>query len=79
MTRVLAPRPKIILFDEADRMLDRAGYNMVFSMLARLGRRTAMILVSDDANITALATRRCVLKDGRLVEATPVLERKVAS
>jgi ATP-binding cassette subfamily C protein LapB len=79
MTRVLAARPHIILFDEADRSLDRAGYNLVFAMLARLSRKTAMIIVSDDANITALAARHYVLEDGALVQQSQPAERKRAS
>lgn len=78
LTRVLASHPKIILFDEADRALDRAGYNLVFSLLARLRRHTAIVLVSDDANITDLATRHYTLRDGRLVK-TFRPERKTVS
>lgn len=70
MTRVLATRPKIILFDSADRMLDRDGYNTVVSLLGKLRRHTSMIIVSDDANITSLATRRFILHDGMLSEKT---------
>lgn len=80
MTRVLATRPHVILFDEADRALDRAGYNLAFSMLARLSRRTAMILVSDDANITALAARHYDIdEDGRMVETAAQNLRRAAS
>lgn len=68
MTRILATKPKILLFDEADRSLDHDGYNRVFSLLARLNGKVAMILVSDDENITALATRRYRLENGKLVE-----------
>lgn len=58
MARVLAPRPKILLVGEAASAVDRAGYNLVFSLLARLRRHTAMVIVSDDANIAGLAGQR---------------------
>ena len=66
MTRVLATRPHILLFDEADRALDHECYNLVFNLLARLARKTAMVLVSSDANITTLAQRHLVLQNGCL-------------
>jgi ATP-binding cassette subfamily C protein LapB len=68
MTRVLAPKPRIILFDNADRALDREGYNLVYNLLARLKGRASMVLVSDDFNIRGLATRFCRLENGKLVE-----------
>lgn len=71
LARALALKPKIILFDEADRGLDREGYNLVFSLLGKLSRKTAMIIVSDDANLTALAQRHYWLENGRLTEKMP--------
>lgn len=68
MTRALAPKPRIILFDNADRALDREGYNLVYNLLARLKGRASMILVSDDCNIRGLATRFCRIENGKLVE-----------
>jgi len=78
MTRILASHPKIILFDEADRALDREGYTLVFSLLAQISRHTAIILVSDDANITALARKHYVLEDSHLhlADAVDMSERK---
>lgn len=86
LCRVLTLKPKIILFDEADRGLDREGYNLVFSLLGKLSRRTAMIIVSDDANLTALAQRHYTLENGTLTEKiapqqlhqSPTDERKIA-
>lgn len=68
ITRVLANKPKIILFDSADNALDISGYKMIYSLLARLKSKTSMILVSDDRNIMALADRHYTLKDGRLIQ-----------
>jgi len=74
MTRVLAAHPKIVLFDESDRALDRDGYNLVFGLLAQISRHTAIVLVTDDANLTALAKRRYLLADGKLVADTAALQ-----
>lgn len=69
MTRVLATKPRIVLFDNADRALDRDGYAMVYSLLARIRGKASMILVTDDRNIRALAERHYELKDGELSES----------
>lgn len=68
MTRVLAPKPRLILFDNADRALDREGYNLVYSLLARLKGKASMILISDDYNIRGLASRYCRLENGRVTD-----------
>jgi ATP-binding cassette subfamily C protein LapB len=66
LARALAPKPRILLFDNADKALDREGYALVFELLARLRDKTAMVIVSDDENIRSLADRRLVLTDGAL-------------
>ena len=66
MVRVLATKPRIILFDNADRSLDKEGYSMIYSLLARLKGKATMILVSDDLNIKALAGRHYHLENGLL-------------
>lgn len=71
MVRVLAPKPRLILFDNADRSLDRSGYNLVYNLLARLKGKATIILSSDDQNLTAQASRFYVLSGGRLVEQSP--------
>lgn len=70
MVRVLATKPRIILFDNADRSLDKEGYSMIYSLLARLKGKAAIILISDDLNIKGLASHHYVLKDGTLTEAS---------
>ena len=71
IARVLANKPRIILFDNADRGLDKHGYNLMFSLLGRLRPRTVMIIISDDRNILRLADREYFLHHGRLQEAAP--------
>jgi ABC-type bacteriocin/lantibiotic exporter with double-glycine peptidase domain len=68
MVRVLAPKPRLIIFDNADRSLDRDGYNLVYNLLARLKGKATIILSSDDHNLTAQASRFFSLQDARLVE-----------
>lgn len=68
MARVLALKPRLILFDNADRSLDKDGYAAIYSLLAKVKGRASMVLVSDDRNLCALANRHYVLKDGRLLE-----------
>ncbi len=68
MARVLAPKPRIILFDNADRGLDREGYSLVYSLLARLKGKAGMILISDDRNIRGLASIFYTLENGKVIE-----------
>jgi ATP-binding cassette subfamily C protein LapB len=68
LVRVLAPRPRIILFDNADKGLDHEGYVLIYSLLARLKGAATLILFSDDCNIQGLAERFYTLADGKLEE-----------
>lgn len=67
IARMLLRRPRVLLYDNADHGLDRDSYAAVFTLLARLKRKTTMILVSDDKNIQSLADRTFELKNGVLV------------
>jgi ATP-binding cassette subfamily C protein LapB len=66
MVRVLATKPRLILFDNADRVLDREGYSMIYSLLARLRNKASLILVTDDQNLRGLATQHYHLENGSL-------------
>ncbi len=68
--RALATKPRLILFDNADRALDKDGYAMIYSLLARLKGKASMILISDDRNIRSLADRHYILESGKLLENT---------
>jgi len=72
IARALAARPRIILFNNADRSLDRNGYNLVFKVLGRIKKNTTLIIVSDDRNILRLADREFYIVDGILQESAPV-------
>lgn len=67
LARTLAPKPRILLFDNADRSLDRDGYNHVYHLLGRLKGKATMVIVSDDRNIKRLADKEYILADGNLV------------
>ena len=69
MVRVLATKPRLILFDNADRALDKEGYAMIYSLLARLKGKATLILVSEDKNIRALAERHYTLEGGTLFKS----------
>lgn len=68
MVRTLAQKPRLILFDNADRALDRKGYHLVYDLLARLRGKAGLVIVSDDRNIRGLANRFVALDNGQLVE-----------
>ncbi|PZQ46653.1 MAG: ABC transporter [Micavibrio aeruginosavorus] len=68
MVRVLAPKPRLIIFDNADRALDRDGYNLVHNLLARLMGKATIIISSDDQNLTSQASQFFVLEKTRLRE-----------
>lgn len=68
LARVLAAHPRIILFDNADRNLDREGYRQIHTMLGRLKDKVALIMVTEDQNLSRLADRRMVLTSGGLRE-----------
>lgn len=71
IARVLANKPRVILFDNADRSLDKGGYNLIFTLLGRLKRRTVLVIISDDRNILRLADKEFFLSNGRLYESMP--------
>jgi len=66
--RVLLNKPKIILFNNADKGLDREGYSHLIKLLTMLKGKVTMIVTTDDQNISKLADRHYLLKDGNLNE-----------
>lgn len=68
MARLLLDKPRILLFDHADRALDKEGYNYVYRLLGRLRDKVAMIIASEDNNLLSLASHRIGLSQGRMVE-----------
>jgi len=77
IARVLANKPKIILWDNADRALDRESYNAVFRLFGRLKGKVTLVIVSEDRNFLRLAQEEYELKDGRLRRRDPNADSKV--
>lgn len=70
MARVLLHKPKVILFDNADKGLDKEGYNHLIRLLTLLKGKASMIISTDDHNIKRLADREYILKNGTLTEGS---------
>lgn len=68
IARALMTKPRVLLFYNADRALDKEGYNRVYRLLGRVKGKATMILVTNDHNILQLADRHYYLEHGRLVE-----------
>ena len=70
LARALAPvngaRPRLVLYDAADRGLDTRGYSALLTLLGRMLGRTTLVLATSDANIRALAQRHYRLSNGTL-------------
>lgn len=66
IARALLHKPRLILFDQADRSLDRDGYHQLFRLIARLKGKASVIIVSDDKNMIRLCDRHLALEDGRI-------------
>ena len=71
LVRVLANRPAVLLFDDADRALDKDGYNLLFRMMGRLKGRTTVLLVTKDQNLLSFANRFFHLENGQLGPVLP--------
>lgn len=59
--RSLAYRPRILLLDNVDRGLDQQGYMKLQRFLARIHGQPSIVMVSDDLNLTAGASKKHVL------------------
>lgn len=55
LLRALVLRPRVILFDNADRGLDRDAYARLVKFFASIRQSATIILATDDANLAALA------------------------
>jgi len=68
IARALVPKPRIILFDNADRSLDKEGYSKVYRLLARLKGKVTMIIITDDKNMQLLAKKEYLISEGELLQ-----------
>lgn len=68
IVRVLLNKPKIILFNNADKGLDREGYHHLIKLLTMLKGKVTMVITTDDHNISRLADKHYLLKNQKLVQ-----------
>lgn len=68
IARAIALKPRVLLFHNADRALDRTGYNLIYSLLGQLKGRVTLVIITEDKNILKLADTHYRLDNGRLVE-----------
>lgn len=68
LARALGRKPRILLFDHADRSMDRDGYHHIYRLFARLKGHVAMVIVSQDNNLLRLADKIYTLTNGELHE-----------
>lgn len=66
LCRVLRHRPKVLLFDDADRALDKEGYNRLFRIIGKLKGNCTIIMVSHDMNLLSFCDESYNLEDGAL-------------
>lgn len=66
LARVLANKPRILLFDHADKSLDKDGYNHLFRLLGQLKGQATMVLVSNDRNVLHLSQEEYLIEDGQV-------------
>ncbi len=71
LVRVLANKPAILLFDDADRALDKTGYNLLFRLIGRLKGKTTIILITQDQNLLSFADVFFHLEQGTLTTTDP--------
>lgn len=68
LVKVLLNDPAILIFDNADRSLDKTGYNLLFSLIGKLRGKCTIIISSYDNNLTSLADRKLLLLGGTIAE-----------
>ncbi len=77
LARALAPRPRLIMFDEPLGALDRALREELLVQLRRILQEThlpAIYVTHDQSEAAAIADRVLLLHDGQIVRAGPLSE-----
>lgn len=80
IARALANRPRLVLADEPTASLDSRRGRQVAELLAEIGRDdgAAVLLVTHDPDVAAVADRVETLRDGRLVGDWPSIPARHA-
>ncbi|PZP55633.1 MAG: hypothetical protein DI586_06250 [Micavibrio aeruginosavorus] len=71
LSRIITNKPSILLFDDADRALDKTGYNLLFRLIGRLKGQSTIILVTQDQNLLSFADFFLHLENGSLSVVNP--------
>lgn len=66
MARALAAEPKVLLVDGTETALDRASLQRLVAVLQKLKSRAAIVIVSSDPDLLALADSHCILHNGKI-------------
>jgi ATP-binding cassette, subfamily C, bacterial LapB len=61
LARVFARNPAILLFENADRALDKEGYNLLFRQIGRMKGRTTILLATRDQNLLSFADHSIII------------------
>jgi putative ABC transport system ATP-binding protein len=70
IARALVTDPDLILADEPTGNLDSASSGEILAILQTLNAAgRTVVLITHDPAVAAVATRQCVMRDGRLMEA----------
>lgn len=77
--RALVLRPRLILFDDVDRGLDRPSYGSLQRFIATIRGQATIVIVSDDRNLTAGAERHLQITATGLRPDPSRMEREIAT
>lgn len=78
LCRVLANKPAVLLYDDADRSLDKEGYNQLFRIIGRLKGRCTIIMISHDQNLLSFADDFYEIKQGKLIKSSPSSDQNIS-
>lgn len=77
--RSIVLRPRILLFDDVDRGLDRQSYGNLQRFIATIRGQATIVIVSDDRNLTAGAERRLLITPTGLRADDSAIQRGLAT
>ncbi len=67
LVRILAAKPKVIVYYFSEEALDKSAYTALYELLLKVKSKVTLIITSNDPNITALADTFYEIKNNTLV------------